>query len=40
MIVNEENTARTVGNGGLEVFATPALIALAEKTERKISVES
>lgn len=32
MIVNEENTARTVGSGGLEVFATPALIALAEKT--------
>ena len=32
MIVTEENTAKAVGSGGLEVFATPALIALAEKT--------
>lgn len=32
MIVTEENTAKAVGRGGLEVFATPALIALAEKT--------
>ena len=32
LIVIEENTAKAVGSGGLEVFATPALIALAEKT--------
>ena len=32
LIVTEENTAKVVGSGGLEVFATPALIALAEKT--------
>lgn len=32
LIVTEENTAKAVGSGGLEVFATPALIALAEKT--------
>lgn len=32
MIVTEEKTAKAVGSGGLEVFATPALIALAEKT--------
>ena len=32
LIVTEDNTAKTVGSGGLEVFATPTLIALAEKT--------
>ena len=32
MIVTNEKTAKAVGSGGLEVFATPALIALAEKT--------
>lgn len=32
MIVTDEKTAKAVGSGGLEVFATPALIALAEKT--------
>lgn len=30
--VTSENTARALGSGELEVFATPALIALAEKT--------
>lgn len=30
--VTLENTARTMGSGTLEVFATPALAALAEKT--------
>ena len=31
-LVNENNTAVTVGSGSLPVFATPALAALAEKT--------
>ena len=30
--VTPENTARAMGSGTLEVFATPALAALAEKT--------
>lgn len=30
--VNEENTAKTMGSGTLDVFATPALIALMEET--------
>lgn len=32
LIVTNEMTASKVGSGGLDVFATPALIALAEKT--------
>ncbi len=31
-LVTAENTAKTMGSGTLEVFATPALVALAEKT--------
>ena len=30
--VNEENTAKAMGSGMLDVFATPALIALMEET--------
>ena len=32
VLVTEENTAKTMGSGTLDVFATPALVALAEKT--------
>ena len=32
LTVTDEKTASRVGSGGLDVFATPALIALAEKT--------
>ena len=30
--VTQQNTAKTMGSGTLDVFATPALVALAEKT--------
>lgn len=32
LIVNNQNSARTMGSGTLDVFATPAMIALMEKT--------
>ena len=32
MLVTESDTAKALGSGGLNVFATPAMIALSEKT--------
>jgi predicted thioesterase len=32
VMVNEQNTAKVMGSGTLDVFATPAMIALMEKT--------
>ena len=32
LVVTKENTAKAMGSGTLEVFATPALIALMEET--------
>lgn len=34
-MVTRENTAKTVGSGELDVFATPAMIALMEETAYK-----
>lgn len=34
LVVNETNTAEALGSGSLAVFATPAMIALMEKTAR------
>ncbi len=38
-IVDESNTAKTMGSGTLGVFATPAMIALMEKTAWKSVAE-
>lgn len=32
ILVDESNSAKTMGSGSLDVFATPAMIALMEKT--------
>ncbi len=39
MIVDESNTAKTMGIGTLDVFATPAMTALMEKTAWKSVAE-
>ncbi len=39
MIVDESNTAKTMGSGTLDVFATPAMTALMEKTAWKSVAE-
>lgn len=33
-MVTEQNTAKAIGSGGMDVFSTPAMIALMEKTCR------
>ena len=38
-MVTQENTAKTVGSGELDVFATPAMIALMEETAYKSVAE-
>lgn len=38
-IVDESNTAKTIGSGTLDVFATPAMTALMEKTAWKSVAE-
>ncbi|MCH5171454.1 MAG: thioesterase family protein [Erysipelotrichales bacterium] len=35
LLVGEKNTAKAIGSGNLEVFATPAMIALIEETAWK-----
>ena len=38
IMVTEENTAKVMGSGALDVFATPAMIALMEKTAWELSL--
>ena len=39
IMVTEENTAKVMGSGALDVFATPAMIALMEETAWKSVAE-
>lgn len=38
-VVNDSETALTLGSGGLEVYATPAMICLMEKTAYQAAAE-
>ena len=39
LIVTEDKTARALGSGGVDVYATPAMIALMEQTARDLVQE-
>ena len=39
VVVSEKNSAKTMGSGTLDVFATPAMIALMEETAWKSVAE-
>jgi fluoroacetyl-CoA thioesterase len=36
IMVTEENTAKVMGSGALDVFATPAMIALMERLHGRV----
>ena len=40
MIVNDTNTAKTIGSGSLDVFSTPMMIALMEKAACEVLADN